>query len=333
MTDRRETFVVVGGGQAGGRAVEAMRDAGFAGSIVLFGAERERPYERPPLSKQMLTGEGTIESAFLRPRAFYDEHGVDLRLSTEVLAIDRRAARVELSDGKTLAYDKLLIATGSRARLLDVPGAGLAGVHTLRDVDDSRAIAAAIETGSRFVVVGGGYVGLEVAAAARKRGCAVTVVEAADSLMRRQIAPELGAWYAELHRARGVRVLTGAGVAEFLGREQVEAVELSDGTRLPADAVVVGVGAEPNVELARDAGLVVDGGIVVDSHARSDDPAIFAAGDVANHPNPLLGRRLRLESWQNAQNQALTAGRAMAGTWEAYAQVPWFWSDQYEMNL
>lgn len=330
---RGQSFVIVGAGQAGGRAAEAMRGAGFDGRIVIVGEERVRPYERPPLSKQVLTGEAEAESVFLRAHDYYADNTVDLHLHTRVAAIDRDSARLELADGDRLAYDALLLATGGRPRKLDLPGADLDGVHYLRDLDDSLALGAALRPGARVVVVGGGYIGLEVAASARKCGCDVAVLEGGDGVMRRQVAKEIGDWFAELHRRHGVEVATSVKVAGFDGDGRVEAVRLDDGTRYPADVVVVGVGIVPNVELATAAGLAVDNGILVDEYTRTADPAIFAAGDVTNHPNPVLGRRVRLESWQNAQNQARAAGRTMAGEATAYAQVPWFWSDQYDVNL
>ncbi|RDD60584.1 NAD(P)/FAD-dependent oxidoreductase [Ferruginivarius sediminum] len=330
---RTDTYVVVGAGQAGGRAAEAIRGAGFSGRLVVVGAERVRPYERPPLSKQVLTGAAAPDTAFLRAPDYYDEHGIELMLNQRVEAIDRGSARLTLAGGETLAYDKLLLATGSRVRRLALPGSELAGIHYLRDLDDSLTIAKALRAGARVVIVGGGYIGLEVAAAARKRGCAVTVLEAGDGLMRRQVAEEVGDWYADLHRRHGVEIVTGANVEAFEGGSRVQAVRLADGTAYPADLAVVGVGILPNVELAADAGLEVDDGIVVDACGRTSDPAIFAAGDVTRHPNPILGRRVRLESWQNAQNQAVAAGRTMAGEETPYAQVPWFWSDQYDVNL
>ncbi len=328
-----ETFVIVGGGQAGGRAAEAVRDAGFAGRLMLVAAEPRRPYERPPLSKQVLTGEAGAEVVYLRDPDYYESRGVELRSGVRATSIDRRQGRLELADGPALPYDRLLLATGARVRRLSLPGAALPGVAYLRDLDDCAAIAAALRPGARVVLVGGGYIGLEVAAAARKRDCRVTVLEAADSVMSRQVARPLGAWYAELHRRHGVAVVTGAQVAGFEGTDALEAVTTADGTRYPADLAVVGVGVRPNVELAETAGLTVNDGIVVDRQGRTSDAAIFAAGDVTRHPNPILGRELRLESWQNAQNQALAAGRGMAGQASEYVQVPWFWSDQYDVNL
>ncbi len=327
------TFVVIGAGQAGGRAVEAMRAEGFAGHIVLIGDEAYRPYERPPLSKQLLIGDDGPERVFLRSEAYYREHGTELRLGSAAVAIDRGARRIRLAGGDTLAYDKLLIVTGAWARRLAVPGSDLPGVHYLRNIDDSLAIRARLAVDARVVIVGGGYIGLEVAAAARTRGCRVTVLEMRDALMSRVVAPEIGGYFAAIHRRRGVDIRTGVTVERFEGRGRLERVVGVDGETFPADLAVVGVGAAPNTDLAVDAGLAVGDGIVVDEYGRTSDADIFAAGDVANHPSPLLGRRLRLESWQNAQNQAIAVARVMCGKFEPYAELPWFWSDQYDLNL
>jgi 3-phenylpropionate/trans-cinnamate dioxygenase ferredoxin reductase subunit len=301
--------------------------------VVLFGDEARRPYERPPLSKQVLTGDAEPESAELWGADWYREHEVELRLGQRVVAIDRSRHLVRTEGGSEQEYDRLLLATGARPKVPPLPGMDLAGAQTLRDVDDSLAIRDALARGARVVLVGGGYIGLEVAASAAAVGCEATVLEAADGLMRRQVAPEVGEWYRRLHRDRGITVHTGAKVRALRGDRHVEAVELDDGRRFDADLVVVGVGITPNVELAEQAGLSVEDGVHVDERGRTEDPAIFAAGDVANHPNPILGRRIRLESWQNAQNQARVAGQALAGADVRYAQVPWFWSDQHGVNL
>jgi NADPH-dependent 2,4-dienoyl-CoA reductase/sulfur reductase-like enzyme len=333
LADDSQTFVIVGGGQAGGRAADGIRRAGFAGRLVLLGEEAGAPYERPPLSKQVLTGEAEPDSCALFERDWYAENAVELWTGTRARRIDRDRARLVLADGAEVAYDRLLIATGAQPKVPDLPGVELAGVHVLRDVADSLAIREALQAGARVALVGGGYIGLEVAAAARKLGCETTVLEAADSLMRRQVAPDLGDWYRRLHEDHGATVLTGAEVAGFAGEARVEAVELADGRRIDADLVVVGVGIRPNAELAIQAGLEAGDGIEVDAQGRTSDPAIFAAGDVTRQPNPYAGR-VRLESWQNAQNQALVAGRAMAGDEQArHAEVPWFWSDQHGINL
>ena len=329
-----QTFIVVGGGQAGGRAVEGIRKAGFDGTVILLGEEARAPYERPPLSKQVLTGAAEPDSAKLRDDGWYAEQGIDLRLSTRVGRIDRSRKRVVLEDGQELAYDRLLLATGAQPKVPALPGIELAGVHVLRDVDDSLALRRAMQAGARVALVGGGYIGLEVAAAARKLGCETTVLEAAPSLMRRQVAPELGDWYARLHRHHGADVRLEAEVARLFGDDRVEGVELADGGRIDADIVVIGVGIRPNAELAMQAGLDAGDGIEVDDQGRTSDPDIFAAGDVTRQPNPYVDGKLRLESWQNAQNQALVAGQAMAGAEDVrHGDVPWFWSDQYGINL
>ena len=329
-----QTFIVVGGGQAGGRAVEGIRKAGFDGTVILLAEEARAPYERPPLSKQVLTGAAEPDSAKLRDDGWYAEQGIDLRLSTRVGRIDRSRKRVVLEDGQELAYDRLLLATGAQPKVPALPGIELAGVHVLRDVDDSLALRRAMQAGARVALVGGGYIGLEVAAAARKLGCDTTILEAAPSLMGRQVARELGDWYARLHRHHGADVRLEAEVARLFGDDRVEAVELADGGRIDADIVVIGVGIRPNAELAMQAGLDAGDGIEVDDQGRTSDPEIFAAGDVTRQPNPYVDGKLRLESWQNAQNQALVAGQAMAGAEDVrHGDVPWFWSDQYGINL
>ena len=328
-----QTHVIVGAGQAGGRAAEAMRGHGFTGRVVLIGEEPHLPYERPPLSKQVLLGEAEPETTHLNPAEFYADRRIELRLGTRAVAIDRAARRVELGDGGAEAYDKLLLATGSAVRRLPLPGSELAGVHVLRGIEDSLAIRAALEPGARIAIVGGGYIGLEVAAVARTRECEVAVIEVLDSLLARVMTAEMGAYFADLHRGRGVDLRLGTGVAAFEGGARIERVRLADGSALAADAVVVAVGIAPEIELAQAAGLDIGDGIAVDDRGRTSDPDIFAAGDVTEHPNPILGRRVRLESWQNAQNQAIAAARAMCGEAEPYAELPWFWSDQYDVNL
>ncbi len=326
-------FAVIGGGQAAGRAVEAMRAAGFEGAITLMAEEPHLPYERPPLSKNVLVGEDPPETTQIHGADFYRGHGIALRLGTRAETIDRAQRSIGLSDGSTLTYDKLLIATGAKLRKLGIPGAELDGVCYLRSRQDSLEIQRRLAPDAHLVIVGGGYIGLEVAAAAVKRGCRVTVVELLDRVMARAVAPEIGRAFLDYHREAGIAFHLGVGVEAFAGTSAVQAVRCSGGLELPADLVVVGVGVEPATELAEAAGLAVDDGIIVDEYCRTADPAIYAAGDVTNHPNPLLGRRVRLESWQNAQNQAIRAARNMCGEAEAYAEIPWFWSDQYDINL
>ena len=327
-------IVIIGAGQAGGRAAAGLRHHGFGGRITIVGEERHPPYERPPLSKQVLTGEREPDSTHLSDRGFYDEQNIELRLGVRVTAIDRAGQLLKLDDGAQLAYDRLVIATGSRARRLALPGFDLAGVCYLRGIDDSIEIRDAMTPGTRVAIVGAGYVGLEVAAAAVKRGCSVTILEATDTCLGRVVAPEVARFYAAIHRGRGVSLQFGAGVAACDGNGgRVGRVLCADGLEIDADVVVVGIGATPNVELAPAAGLAVENGITVDEYGRTSDPVIHAVGDVTNHPNALLGRRLRLESWQNAQNQAACVARAMCGASAPYAEVPWFWSDQYDLNL
>ena len=326
-----DTLVIVGAAHAGGRAAQAIRAAGFAGRVVLVGEEAWIPYERPPLSKDLLKGEGGIERVQLNAPAFYDEKSIELRLGERVDGIDAKARHVR-AGGSQIAYDRLMLATGARVRRLPIPGADLPGVAYLRTLDDAAALRARLAPGARVVVIGGGFIGLECAASARARGCEVVVLEAADRLMGRAVAPEIGAHFAALHRARGVDVRLSAKVAGFEGAGRLERVALAEGA-VAADLAIVGVGIVPNAEIAAEAGLAVDNGIVVDDRGRTSDPAIYAAGDVVNQPNAFLGRRVRLESYQNAQDQGMTVGRNMAGANEAYEDRLWVWSDQYDVNL
>jgi 3-phenylpropionate/trans-cinnamate dioxygenase ferredoxin reductase subunit len=328
-----ENFVIIGAGQAAGRAAEAMRTQGFDGCVTIVGDEAYPPYERPALSKQVLIGEDEPDSTYVHQPAYYNEHQIKLKLGVSAKAIDRATKSVSLSDGTTLDYTKLLITTGSQLRRLSLPGSDLAGIYYLRGIDDSLAIRAALSTDAKVAVVGGGYIGLEVAAAARKRNCQVTVIEMMDQLIGRAAAPEIGTIFEAIHRGHGVDIRTSTTVTGFEGDGHVSRVLCGDSEPVDADIVIIGIGILPNDDLASAVGLATDNGIVVDEHGRTEDPDIYAAGDVTNHPNAILGRRIRLESWQNAQNQAITAAKAMCGVEETYAQVPWFWSDQYDVNL
>jgi NADPH-dependent 2,4-dienoyl-CoA reductase/sulfur reductase-like enzyme len=332
QTQSTQTFVVIGAGQAGGRAVEAMRHAGFAGRIDLVGAEPHLPYERPPLSKELLAADaGDLQTMF--KRAWFAEHDIELHLGVAASAIDRDAKVVRLADGTALPYDKLLLTTGSTLRELDIEGAALPGVHSLRTIEDNRAIAELLAAQQPIVVVGGGFIGLEVAAAAQARGCAVTVLEFADRLMGRALPAEISAIFAALHGANGVDVRLNTGVARIEGTARAEAVVTTAGDRVTVRGVIVGVGIAPESSLAQAAGLRVKNGVVVDEYCRSSDPDIYAAGDAASQWNPQMGRHLRLESWQNAQNQAIAAARNMCGTDAPFAEIAWFWSDQFDVNL
>jgi len=326
-------FVVIGGGHAAGQAVASLRQDGFDGAIDVIGDEPYVPYQRPPLSKQYLSGEQTIERVYLRAAAFYAERKITLHLGVRGERIDRQAREVTLSNGKTLSYDKLLIATGSRARHLNIQGHELAGIHYLRTIDDVDAIRAEFGTGKRITIAGGGYIGLEVASVAVVNGLAVTVLEMEDRILKRVTTAAMSAFYHGLHTSRGVVIRTSTKVSGFEGRGRVEAVLTEAGERIPADLVIVGVGIIPNTEIASAAGIACDNGILVDDHCRTSDPDIYAAGDCTNHPNALLGRRLRLESVPNAMEQARVATANMNGGDATYASIPWFWSDQYELKL
>lgn len=330
MTER---IVIIGAGQAGAQAAASLRQEGFAGAVALIGAEAHPPYQRPPLSKAYLEGALARDRLWLRPAAFYAKANIELRLGARVARIDRAARRVELDTGEALAYDRLLIATGAPPRRLACPGAALQGVACLRGIDDSDVLRPLLADARRLVIVGAGYIGLEVAAVARKAGLAVTVVEAADRALKRVAGPPVSAWFEALHRAYGVALRFGETVAAFEGRGRVEAAVLAGGEVIPCDAVLVAVGAMPATDLAEAAGLAVENGIVVDETARTEDPAIWAAGDCANFPSPLYGRRMRLESVPNAIEQAKAAAANMAGRRTVYDAVPWFWSDQYDAKL
>jgi 3-phenylpropionate/trans-cinnamate dioxygenase ferredoxin reductase subunit len=328
-----EHLVIVGGGQAAAQAVQSLRQQNFAGPITLVADEAYPPYQRPPLSKKYLAGELTRERLLLRPAAFYAEKGVTLEQNARVEELDTNAQRLRLHDGRTLEYDRLLLATGSRVRKLDVPGATLAGVHYLRTIADADGITTSLREGARILLIGAGYIGLEVAAVVRQRGYGVTVLEAAERVMSRAVSVEVSAFYEAAHRAAGVVIECGAAVKALHGATQVTAVETVDGRTFPCDIVIVGIGIVPNVELALAAGLECNNGIVVDEFARTADPHVVAAGDCTNHPLLLLGRRVRLESVPNAIHQAKVAAATLLGTPIAYSEVPWFWSDQYDLKL
>jgi 3-phenylpropionate/trans-cinnamate dioxygenase ferredoxin reductase subunit len=329
-----DTIVIVGTGQAGGWAAQTLRREGYAGKVVLIGDEPHIPYERPPLSKAVLSGDATAESTCLFKADAFEQLALDWRPNVRVTAIDRAARRLHQSAGEPIAYDKLILCNGGRARTLQVPGADLPGIFTLRNIEDARALSQALLPGRRLVVVGGGWIGLEVAATARKKGMTVTVVEAMKRLCERTVPPEISEYLSNLHSRHGTNVILGAGVARLSRSAQgMLAVTLSDGRELTCDAVVVGIGLIPNDELAREAGLECDGGIVVDAQCRTSDADILAAGDVASWHSRWAGRRMRLESWQNAQEQGIAAARSALGLEVDHQPLPWFWSDQYDTNL
>jgi NADPH-dependent 2,4-dienoyl-CoA reductase/sulfur reductase-like enzyme len=326
--------VIVGAGLAGAKAVEALRELGFDGRLTLIGDEEHLPYERPPLSKGYLAGNDSRESFIVHDAGWYDDHDVTLVLGRTTTAVDPDAHEVTLVDGNTHRYDKLLLATGSRARQLPLPGAGSLGVQTLRNVEDSDRISQALDRGGRLAVVGGGWIGMEVAANARDRGAEVTVIEAADVPLGLVLGPELAQVFLDLHREHGVTFHLGAQVSELTSLEsKVTGVRLGDGTLVEADAVLVGIGAQPNIELAEAAGLDVDNGVLVDAALQSSNPDILAAGDIANHEHPVLGRRVRVEHWANALNQPAAAAATMLGTPTAYTELPYFFTDQYDLGM
>jgi 3-phenylpropionate/trans-cinnamate dioxygenase ferredoxin reductase subunit len=331
------TFAIVGAGLAGAKAAEALRAEGFTGRIVLLGAEPHRPYERPPLSKDYLQGKAGRDAVFVHPAEWYPEHRVELRTADPVVSVDPAEHRLTTRDGERLDYDRLLLSTGAAPITLPVPGADLAGVRYLRTLDDSDALRAALRPDTRIVIIGGGWIGLETAAAARAAGAAVTVLEQAELPLLRVLGPRLATVFADLHAEHGVRLHTGvtvAGLGAAAGNPTaVGTVRLADGRQIDADLVVVGIGVRPNVELARAAGLDVDDGILVDAGLRTSDPDICAAGDVANAQHPLLGRRLRVEHWANALNQPVVAARTMLDRPAVYDRLPYFYTDQYELGM
>jgi 3-phenylpropionate/trans-cinnamate dioxygenase ferredoxin reductase component len=329
-----DPFVIVGCGQAAGWAARTLRQEGHAQPIVMIGDEPHPPYERPPLSKAVLLGKAAPESTYLFPGSAWDGFGIEHLPGAKANRIEPDKRRLVLSDDRSIAYERLLLATGGRPRKLEVPGADLSGVYYLRTIADSVSLAAELRLDARLLVVGGGWIGLEVAAAARQRGTEVVLVEAAGQLCGRALAGDIAGSLERLHRDHGADIRLNCSVSRFEGTTRLERVQLTDGRVLEVSAAVIGVGIAPNDELARAAGLAVDNGILVDEYGHTSHPDIFAAGDVTNHPNALVGRRIRLESWENAQNQAIVAGKAMLGKTETpYAEVPWFWSEQYDANL
>jgi 3-phenylpropionate/trans-cinnamate dioxygenase ferredoxin reductase subunit len=328
-----QTFVIVGASLAGAKAAQTLREEGFDGRVVLLGEEQERPYERPPLSKEYLKGDAGREKIWVHDETWYADNDVDLRTGVQVTAIDRAAHEVGLADGARQRYDKLLLATGSAPRRVALPGADLDGVLYLRTVGDSDRIREALTSAGRVLLVGAGWIGLETAAAARHHGAEVIVVEPEPQPLNRVLGPELGAFFADVHRGHGVDLRLGAGLQELRGPGRIERAVLSDGSEVEASTVIVGVGVMPRVGLATAAGLDVDNGVTVDEMLRSSDPDIYAAGDVMNAHNPLLGRQIRVEHWANALNSGPAAARSMLGKGEPYARVPYFFSDQYDVGM
>jgi 3-phenylpropionate/trans-cinnamate dioxygenase ferredoxin reductase subunit len=335
MTGSVETIVIIGAGQAGGWAARTLRAEGYAGRIVLIGDEPHPPYERPPLSKAVLARESAPQKTYLFSADALAELDLAMRPGARAVAILRAAKQVVLEAGERIGYDKLILCTGGRARTLSVPGADLPGVHLLRTIEDSLAIGAALDAGHRrLVVIGGGWIGLEVAATARKRGADVTVVEACARVCERTVPAEISDHLLRLHTRQGVRTVLNRGLAGFVPLPDGGLrVNLDDGSGLEADLAVVGVGIVANDDIARNAGIACANGVLVDAQCRTSDPDVFAAGDVAVTPNRWAGRRVRLESWQNAQDQGIAAAKSALGREVRYDPLPWFWSDQYDMNL
>jgi 3-phenylpropionate/trans-cinnamate dioxygenase ferredoxin reductase subunit len=340
MTIQQEGICIIGAGQAGVELAMALRQQGYTASLILVGEEPHPPYQRPPLSKAYLKAEIDTPALYLRQQASYDKAGVELILSARVERIDRQARTITLADQRELHYTKLALTTGGRARRLTLGDAARAeravNFHYLRTIDDVLNIRARFAAGRRLVIVGGGYVGLEVASAAISRGMNVTVLETLPRVLARVTAPEMSVFYERVHREAGVDVRTGVAVQGFefdAAGTEVTGVRCDDGTTVPADVVVVGIGLVPNVELAQAAGLAVDNGIVVDEHASTSDPNIVAAGDCTNHPNIHCGRQVRLESVPNAIEQARTAAATLVGKQRPHHALPWFWSDQYDLKL
>jgi 3-phenylpropionate/trans-cinnamate dioxygenase ferredoxin reductase subunit len=327
-----QTHVIVGAGMAGAKAAEALRTEGFDGRIVLIGAEQERPYDRPPLSKGYLLGDQDRDSVYLHSMGWYGDNHVELLTGRRVSRLDRAAHAVELAGGERIGYTKLLLATGSSPRRLKVEGNDLDGVHYLRRLEQSDDLRAAFAHGGRVVIVGGGWIGLETAAAARKAGCEVTVVEPLAQPLLNALGPEMGAVFADAHRQQGVDFRLGVGVTGVKGAGKVAAVGTEDGD-IPADIVLVGIGARPNTELAEDSGLTVDNGVHVDAALRTEDPDVLAAGDIANVPNSHYGQRIRVEHWQHAVDSGPAAAKSMLGQDVPYDQLPYFFTDQYDIGM
>ena len=326
-------IVVLGGGQAGAQAVETLRREGYLGDLVMVSEEPHLPYQRPPLSKKYLSGELTEERLWFHHQSFYDEHQIALRLGLRAEKIDALARAVILSSGERLQYDRLLLCTGSLPRRINLPGSESSGIRYLRGLEDIPAIRSAMISGARVLIIGGGYIGLETAATARKLDCQVTVVEMADRVMNRVVAPSVSGYFESEHRMHGVNIVCNMQIQRLEGDGSIERVLCADGSCFNVDLIVVGIGAIPNTQLAVEAGLDCDNGIVVDQFCRTSDPAIFAAGDCTNHPSLHFNTRVRLESVDNAFEQAKAAAKNMLGRPIMHDRVPWFWSDQFDNKL
>lgn len=329
-----EHVIIVGGGLAGAKTAQALREHGYSGKLTLVAGEAHLPYERPPMSKDYLAGKSTLPDATVHPADWYTQNDVTLLTGTRVTDVDAAAHEVRLADGSTLGYDKLVLATGSVPRRLPLPGADAEGVHTLRTVEDSDAIRAAFGPGHRLVIIGGGWIGLEVAAAARAADTDVTVIEALELPLLNVLGPEAAAVFADLHRTNGVDLRLSARLTAITTEGgRATGVQLEGGETIAADSVVIGVGVAPDLALAESAGLDIDNGVLVDATLRTSDPDIYAVGDIANHEHPVLGRRVRVEHWANALNQPAAAAASLLGDDTAYSELPYFYSDQYDLGM
>ena len=333
MRARAQTIVIVGASLAGAKAAEALREEGFDGQLALIGAEAERPYERPPLTKDYLRSESSREKVYVHPESFYAEHGIELITGTAVTALDPASSRVILADGREMSYDRLLLATGAEPRRLSIPGAALDGIYYLRTLADCDELRARLDAESRVAVIGAGWIGAEFAASARQLGAAVTVIEPSAVPLERVLGAEVGALYRDVHREHGVELLLGDAVEALEGEGSVQRVRTRGGRTIDCDLVVVGIGVVPRVELALRAGLRTDNGIVVDERLATSAPGVFAAGDVANAWHPFYGEHVRVEHWANALNQGPAAARAMLGGEVSYERIPYFFSDQYDVGM
>ncbi len=328
-----QTFVIVGASLAGAKAAETLRTEGFDGRVVLIGEETERPYERPLLSKEYLRGDKPAAKLYVHDKGFYADHNIELLTGTRVASVDPGAHEVTLADGSRMPYSRLLLSTGAAPRRLELPGTDLPGVRYLREMADSDALRAAITVASRVVVIGAGWIGSEVAASARQLGAEVSIVAPEAVPLERVLGPEVGGVYRDLHAEHGVDLRLSTQIESIVGGDAAQGVRTSDGLVIEGDLVVVGIGASPRDELARDAGLTLANGIVVDEFLRTSAPDVFAAGDVAATWNPMYNQRIRMEHWANALNQGQTAARNMLGQDTAYAKLPYFYSDQYDFGM
>lgn len=333
MKNSRDGVVIVGASHAAAEAISTLRRAGWKGQITLIGDEKFLPYQRPPLSKAYYKGDMSIEKLSIKGAAFYDTAEVELLLGKRAESINRDARQVILEDGEKIAYSKLILATGTRARILPVDGTDADCIKYLRTVEDVDNIKSSLNSGGRLLIVGAGYIGLEVAASAVKQGVEVIVLEAQDRVLARVTSEQVSAFYQDIHRAAGVDIRLGVSLKRFISNDEGNFAELENEEQIKFDCAIVGIGVIPNVELAEQAGLVCDNGIVVDEYTRTEDPHIYAVGDCSNHPSPLYQRRIRLESVPNAVAQAKTAALSICGDDRVYDQIPWFWSDQYDVKL